>query len=677
MDHRDSRKSILLTLVGGAVLFALNCYISQKLYAIEYLHHMHSIEPAYISIARYAMENWRDLGWWPLWYGGIPYQNTYPPLLHLTVAAFAKGTGLSPALSFHAVNAFLYCLGPVALYWMALQISGLRAYSFLAGLLYSLVSPSALLISHVRQDIGSTLYARRLHTLVFYGDGPFVSALTLVPIAILCLHVALRRRRPLFYLLAALAMASVVLTNWLGGSVLGMAVLAYLFGMGHELGFRAWPAALGVALLAYLLASPWIPPSTLNTIRTNAQTIGGDYQMAWKHVIYAAVLGATVLLLHFLFRKFRAPGYLRVSVYFFLFAGGVTLMAEWFDVFLLPQPHRYHLAMEMAVCLSAAFLVKLFFDRVPRTARTVTALVALLLCLSQARTYRRFAGELIQPIDIQTTTEYKTAQWFDRNMNGRRVMAPGSTTYFLNIFTDTPQLGGGFEQGNMNWENRIAVYTIYSGQNAGELDGEISVLWLKAFGVHAVAVSGPNSGEYYKPFRNPRKFVGLLPELSRENDDYIYAVPSRTDSLAHVVRRSDLVNKAPIHGLDVDQVRRYVAALDDASLPEAEMRWTSRHSARIVAELNGEQVISAQVTYHPGWRAEVNGVPGRVRGDKIGLMVIETECEGRCVIDLFYNGGMEMQVARALSLACLGGMLLWAAVERRRRARRTSGRQGS
>ena len=107
------------------------------------------------------------------------------------------------------------------------------------------------------------------------------------------------------------------------------------------------------------------------------------------------------------------------------------------------------------------------------------------------------------------------------------------------------------------------------------------------------------------------------------------------------------MSRPPIHGLDVDQVRRYVAALEDPSLPEAGMQWTSRHSARIAADLRKDQLLSVQINYHPGWHAEVNGLPRRVGGDKIGLMWVEPQCEGRCTVELVYDGGTEMQAAKA------------------------------
>ncbi len=660
MQRPVVRSRSVLGFAGALLLFLLNWYIAGKLATIEYLNDMHSIEGAYIGISRFAMQNWGDLTWFPLWSAGIPYQNTYPPLLHLFVAAAASLTGVSPALSFHIVTTFLYCLGPVTLYWLATGWSGSLGCGLFAGLLYSLLSPSAWLIGNVRADLGGWFGARRLHTTVFYGDSPYVASLTLVPVALACLDLALKKRKPLFYLLAAATMTSVVLTNWLGGATLALAVLSYL--LASQEWRRAWPATLGIGVLAYALASPWIPPSTINTIRVNAQTIGGDYHMGWRNAGYALVLAAALLTMHLLFRRLRTAWYLRTALYFALITGAITLSAEWAGVFLLPQPHRYHLPMEMAICLSLAFLLRPLRGR-------AAAVAILVLGAVQAQHLRHFAGELIQPIDIQSTTEYKTALWFDRNMHGRRVMAPGSTSLYMNAFTDTPQLGGGFDQGTTNWYDRVAIYAIYTGENAGAEDGQISVVWLKAFGVRAVAVGGPASGEHYKPFRNPRKFEGLLPEVYRDGDDYIYAVPSRTGSLAHVVRRGDLVDTPPIHGLDVGQVRRYVAALEEPLLPIAEMTWTSRHSARIVAELRRDQFVSVQVTYHPGWRAEVDGAQRRVMGDKIGLMAVEPQCEGRCTIDLIYDGGTEMKAAKAASLTGLLCCLVWAALSRKRGGR--------
>ncbi len=657
-------------LAGALVLFAINWFVAGKLASIEYLDAMQSIEGSFIAVSRYIAANWGDLSWFPLWYGGIPWQNAYWPLLPLLTAALATVTGWSAALSFHVLCALFYCLGPAALFLMARRLSGSTAWSLFAGFLYSLVSPSALLLPAIRQDLGSALYPQRLHTTVYYGDSPFMCSLTLLPLAILALDHALRGRRPLSLLVAAAAMAAVVLTDLLGGAVLAMAVVAYLLGMRSTDARVSWLRALLAGLLAYVLAAPLLPPSTLATYVSNASIMTTGFHATDAHAACLAALVLAGFLLQRLFRKLDAPGHVRFSLFFLLLLAATVACSAWWGISLLPQPMRYHIPLEMAVCLAAASLARLLWTQIPARARAVAVLLVAACLLSQAWRSREYARALIQPIDVRATTEYKLARWFDRNLPAARVMTAGTVAYYMNIFTDTPQLGGGAEQGASNWENRVALYVLTTDENAGADAGRISVLWLKAFGVRAIAMGGPASGEYYKPFRHPRKFEGLLPEVWRSGDDYIYAVPARSDSLAHVVGAASLVSTPPIHGLDVTGLRPYVAALENPELPLAAMNWTSRHSARIVAGgLRKNQRISVQVTYHPGWRATAGGARRPVGQDGIGLMVIDPQCKGQCIVDLTYDGGLEMQLARAACLAALLGCLGWA-VLLRRRARR-------
>jgi hypothetical protein len=141
-----------------------------------------------------------------------------------------------------------------------------------------------------------------------------------------------------------------------------------------------------------------------------------------------------------------------------------------------------------------------------------------LLCYLPGKTYRRAGREMAQSIDVRSTSEYKTSVWIGQNMQDRRVFVPGSDYLWLNAFTDTPQLEGGFDQGVTNPLVQDVHYQMYMGEVPPN-GGELTILWLKAFGVHAVVVSGPRSTEVYKPFRNWKKFEGLLPVLWRDGDD--------------------------------------------------------------------------------------------------------------------------------------------------------------
>ncbi len=110
-----------------------------------------------------------------------------------------------------------------------------------------------------------------------------------------------------------------------------------------------------------------------------------------------------------------------------------------------------------------------------------------------------------------------------------------------------------------------------------------------------------------------------------------------------------MVAREPRGGVDVDPLRRYVAALDDPAFPAADFRWVDRHRATVAAEMRPGQVLSLQITYHPGWHATVAGKPRRTYRDHLGLVAVDAACNGRCTVELNYDGGLEMRLARLLS----------------------------
>ncbi len=619
-------------------LFILNLCLAGRLLTIPYLDQMGSIESTHIALSRWTLENWGDLSWFPLWYGGIPFECTYMPLLPRVTAIIAALTGLIPSHAYHAVTAVFYSLGPVTLYALALHLCRSRACSFAAGLFYSLVSTSAFLIPAVRYDVGGLWHARRLQALVQYGEGPHIVSMTLLPLAVLLLALAFEKKKPAWWLAAAVGLASVALTNWLGAAALALAACAWVLARRDGVWWKNWMRAVGVAAFAYVLASPWIPPSMILTIASNEKNVSGPLAAFPVRLTALAVGLAAVAVLLWVFRKLRTPEHMRFSVLFLIPAASIPLTAEWFGIFLAAQPQRYHLEMEMALSLMVAFAAGALLERMSLRRRQVVACLLLLACLYPAVKYWKYAGRQIRPIDITGTIEYREAKWFTQNMPGSRVLAPGSIGFFLNVFTDTPQFAGGFDQGVINQLWTHAQYQILSGENAGDKEGEVAVLWLKAFGVDAVAVSGPRSSEFYKPFRNPRKFDGLLPELWREGDDVIYALPRRSTSLAHVMRPADLAPRRPAGGLDIDPLRPYVAAMDNSAYPVAQMRWRDRHSAVISGLLERNQILSVQISYHPGWKASVGGQPRKVYGDNLGQIVIQPDCRGPCTVELFYSG---------------------------------------
>ena len=172
------------------------------------------------------------------------------------------------------------------------------------------------------------------------------------------------------------ALASVVLTNWLGGLALAAAVVAYLLSR-YAGSLRMWAIALGIGCLSYALASPWIPPSTLLAIHRNAQVVVGTYPFTGSQFGYLAVALGALVVLALLLRRVEAHPVVRFSAFFFLLMAAHALSGEWLDVYIFPQPERYHLEMEMAICLVAAFACERIvgFSRGPRLVALVAGVV--------------------------------------------------------------------------------------------------------------------------------------------------------------------------------------------------------------------------------------------------------------------------------------------------------------
>ena len=134
-----NRREVRLAAAYALGLFALNVYIVRELFTIEFTRYLFNVDGLFISISRFLLDHPSERSWWPLWNLGMPFHCTYLPVLPMLVAVWAKITGYSPALSYHGVTAFFYCLGPVTLFLMAFGLSRRIHASFFSALAYAVV----------------------------------------------------------------------------------------------------------------------------------------------------------------------------------------------------------------------------------------------------------------------------------------------------------------------------------------------------------------------------------------------------------------------------------------------------------------------------------------------------------------------------------------------------------
>lgn len=657
-DILAARRTALICLA----LFALNAAICLPLFRIEYLNQFQSNEGSYITFAHFLQRYWPHVSWFPWFNAGMPFEDTYLPLTAAATAVLSWVARTSPAHAFHFLSALIYSLAPVLLFLFARWLSGSVPAAAGAAVLWSLVSPSAL-FPQILRDMGTPWGIRRLQNIVVYGETPHNFALCLLFAALLLIGRFLDRPSPRRFAAGAIASAAVMATNAFGIVVVSIASLM-LFAARGKYRLKTLAGIAGILAAAYLAICRVLTPALVRLIETNSQLVGGDYRFTWKTPLYGGLFAAGLVLLWAVTRRARPD--MRFAVLFTACFAGIAYLG-FHNINVIPQPARYHLEMEAGVCLLAALLMERMARRLPRGALvTAMAVMAIALGWVALKDYR-FARRMILPADITEWAPYREARWIAANLPGQRVLVAGEGQWLFNLFTDNPQLGAGHEPSAPNWMQRVAVYTIFSGSNAGNQDGPISVLWLETYGVAAITVPGPASKDHFHAIVHPAKLDGLLPLAWRESGESIYRVPLRSPSLAHAVPRGAIVRRRPMHGLDVDPIRPYVAAIEDPAIPQAQLRWNDPDDGVVQANVPPGDVISVQTTWDPGWRARVAGREVPVSADALGFIVIDPECTGPCSIELSFAGGMERNGALAVSL--LTGLGLIAMIVLPKRAR--------
>jgi hypothetical protein len=606
-------------------------------------------------MARLAGEHWYRPAWWPYQDAGMPFEHTYMPLVPASTALCAKIAHCSPARALHIVMGIVLCLGPVTLFLLAWQLSQAPGFAFWAALAYSMTSPARALIREGDFALSRFWTSLRLYTTIVWDDLPHYTALCFLPLAILFLWRSFHERRPLHYLLAILFMALTVAASVFGAVGILLGVICILFALPREQLRSNLRLALALGGLAYLVICPFLPPSLIATIRSNQQNFPED---RWS-ISSLAALGAVVLgwiLLRRLSLRWK-DGYLRFFVLFAFTAAAIPLLDAYANLHFVPQPNRYYAEMEIGLALVAVFLIGRSMDRLPRNIRFALVFLIASIAAEQLANMLPFARLITRPVDITRKIECRVAQWADARMPGERVMVPGSIAQWFNVFSANPQLSGGSYATTPNWTQQDAMNSILRADSPER--AAVAVLWLKAFGVQAVTGCGPHSPEFWKA-NNPKKFQNLLPVLWQEEDTTIFRVPQRSSSLAHVIPKRAVPQKGSARVLPLSELRKYVAALDDESLPLAEMCWDGFRRVRIRTTTRQDHVVSVQTGYHPGWHARANGRRAVVRRDGLGFLLIQPQCDGPCEIELDYDGGWEYKLCRLLSLVTVAALLAYA-----------------
>ncbi len=648
----------LATPLAALAIFLLNVLLNGPLFMHGELPFRGSIEDGYVAIARFVSAHPNPWGWNPFQYCGLPTRFLYVPALPYLTAALAR---LMPhvdlAYIYRTIVSLATCAGPVTAFFFALHFTRTRRWSLIAALVYSLLSPSYGLFPAVEKDRGIVQLPWRVQVLAKYGEGPHDTALALMPLVLLALWIAARRRGYPPVLVAALLLAATPLVNWVGAFALAIACLLLLLASLGEPEFRAWRVCAAGGL-GYLLACFWLTPTFIRTIVFNWPTDSFAYRFGQPQPWLVAGLAAGVLLLRLLFRLFRGSFYFCfVSMAAFTF-GWIASVFYLYGLDTIPESRRYAIEFELFLALALVEAARLALRSPNSTVRLCAIGAGGLLLLAgtpQLWAYATQGWRPWMPAPREQSIEFHLARWMADHPPEGRVFASGGLRFRMNSWFELPQVGGGFETGLTNRMPWDLAYHVRTGKD--ETAG--TLLQLKAMDTQYVVIHGLKSREYYRDYVHPERLTAALAPVYHEEDDTIYGLPARP--LAHLVSREELPGEdAATHPWVLE---RYVAAMEDVSRPVLRTRWLRTDALAIDGATPAGRFVAVAVNAGPGWRAAQDGREIPIETDNLGFMVLRPAAAAATHIELQYRATAEPRIMAAVTvlawIAALAALIIW------------------
>jgi hypothetical protein len=643
-------------LLDCAILFLLTAVLIKPLFKAKYLEKWDSIESTFISDARFLSEHWPHPQWQPLWYTGTRFDYIYPPMLRYGTAVLSKTIGYWPVKAYHVYTAFFYCVGIAGVYLLILAGSKSRWMAWTGAAATALMSPSLLLLKSFRDDSWQ-LAPVRLGVLVKYGEGPHMTALALLPIALACSWLALEKRRPWAVALAGISAALVVSNNFYGATALAIfyPILLWSFWItGRDR--RIARIAIAIPAIAYGLTAFWLVPSYIRVTTENMRYVSRQ-GTAWSLWIGLAIAIAFALGSAKLARGKPAltwPVFVSGSLVFLTID---VLGNYYFNFRIYGEPMRLVPELDLAIIMAAVTGLAWLTARRDRAPRIAAALI-LIAAFATTTGYIGHAWQMFPPArDYQSRVEYKISDWLHRNLPDARAYTNGSVRFWFDTWHDLPQVGGGSDQGLLNGLIENVQWQINLDSNP-----ETSVLWLQAMGADAVYVSDQRSQEAYKDIRYPQKFAGILPVLYDNGEgDVLYRVPRRWSARARIVDTERLhALENPQNNEDLSRLRAYADVVECGPNAPVTVTRQGTDAMRIEATLARGQSVVVQESYDPAWHAWSGSRELTVSRDAMGMMVVDAP-PGTNSVFLKFVTPLENQLGRiltALTVLVLVGIFL-------------------
>lgn len=617
------------------------------IFKTKYYENWLTIDSTFIADGRYLSENLPHPGWQPLWYGGTRFDYIYPPALRYGTALISRATGFVPGKAYHVYTGFFYSLGIAFIYLLVRTGSRSRLYGWAVALAAGAVSPAFLFLDHIRADAYPN-FPQRLSVLVRYGEGPHMTALAILPLALALAWHGLRAGKTRWLAGSAIACAAVVSNNFYGATSLAVFFPILCWAIFTETrDWKLWLRAAAIAALAYGLCALWLSPSFLRITSRNLALVSakGSLWSVWLALGVAAVyLGVT----WWAARRGAASAW-AVFVWGAATFFSLNVLGQYYVNFRVAgEPERLIPELDLCLLLLCGLGLHTLWQRYPRTAvRAAIAAVALAAVIYPGRYY------LAKPWrNLQRTSEYKhrleyqISDWVAANRPGTRSQVTGTVRFWWNVWSDNAQIGGGSEQGITN----IKIMDMFWRLVLGE-DAKTDILWLQAYGVDNLVVNDKTSVLPICDFEHPHKYIGALPVLwEDQKGNWIYGIPRKHAGLARVVDGAAYSkSRFPTYGDDIDALQQYVDTLERSVPAVAASRWLRPSAMEVAAETTAGQALAVQIAYDRNWKARENGQELKVSEDPYGQIRVDLP-PGSHKVALEFETPLENRLGRGLTL---------------------------
>ena len=640
------------TFLDCAIIFLVICLLIAPLFRADILIQWDSVESTFIADGRMLRDHLPHPAWQPLWYCGTRFDYIYPPALRYGTALISLLAGVSSARAYHIYIGVFYALGIAGVYWLAYIGSRSRAQAWLAAIFTALLSPTLLLIPIFRLD-SPDWGPQRLHVMMRYGEGPHISALSILGFALAASYLALRNWRPAVLVVSGVLCAAVVANNFYGATGLAMFFPILIWAVWLEVRQPVvWLRALGIAALAYGLCAFWLTPSYLRITALNLHWVAEPSKPS--SVLIVICCAVVFCIATFLIARRKG-----VTAWP-LFLVGASLVTSifvlgryYFGLAIVGDATRLTPELDLALILLAAWGVVKGWKQ-----RWLRAVIVVLLCAASYIVVPYLAHRRLpfrRAHDVQERPEFQVTKWLAGNLPNARAMPSGSIRFWFNAVYDEPQSDGGSSQGMLNQLLPIAHWQITKGDHA-----DIAIEWLEALGVDAVIVPDKTSKEIYHEYSYPEKFQGTLPEIYNDHQgNIIYRVPRRFPAIARVVDHGALMAaETPRDGADRERLLRYVSAVENGPDSPAVVKWTGFDDIDVGAAISPGQALLVQETFDPAWQATADGRILPIERDAFGFMLIRAPL-GAHTIHLHFETPLENRIGWIITgITCLIAAML-------------------